>query len=225
MCALTKAEYEKIITLKASKDLKKLSMEERLGTLKIHEIKLNKDEGQRKGSRWKNHSKNFTKEVKDKSQVICYKCKKTEHFKFECPSLKKEKEKEKKNSFKKKKSLMTTWENLDLSFYEEEDKESNISLVVDIHKKLGHASLRLISKLKKHNLIRRLPSLAYKVDLLCDACYKGKQVKRSFEFKNIISTSRPLELLKIDLFSPIRIASMSGRCYGLVVVDGYFGWT
>jgi len=42
------------------------------------------------------------------------------------------------------------------------------------HKKLGHASLRLISKLQKHDLVRGLPSLLYKDDLLCEACQKGK---------------------------------------------------
>ncbi|RDY06981.1 hypothetical protein CR513_08951, partial [Mucuna pruriens] len=54
---------------------------------------------------------------------------------------------------------------------------------------------------------------------------KGKQVKGSFESKNIISTSRPLELLHIDQFSPTRIASISGKHYGLVVVDDYSKWT
>ncbi|RDX92746.1 hypothetical protein CR513_25072, partial [Mucuna pruriens] len=66
MCALIEAKYEKIysyksskeilprqwrpqvIALKASKNLKKLPIEELLGTLKVHEIELNKDESQRK---------------------------------------------------------------------------------------------------------------------------------------------------------------------------------
>ncbi|RDY11934.1 hypothetical protein CR513_03347, partial [Mucuna pruriens] len=37
-----------VITLRASKDLKKLPMEELLCMLKVHEIELNEDEGQRK---------------------------------------------------------------------------------------------------------------------------------------------------------------------------------
>ncbi|RDX86023.1 hypothetical protein CR513_32700, partial [Mucuna pruriens] len=92
------------------------------------------------------------------------------------------------------------------------------------YKKLGHASLRLISKLKKHNLVRKLPSLGYKADILCDACQKGKQVRGSFEFKNIASTFRPL-VLHIDLFGPTRSASMSGKRDGLIVDDDYFRWT
>ena len=42
------------------------------------------------------------------------------------------------------------------------------------HKKIGHASWRLISKLQKNNLVRGLPSMSYKDDLLCEACQKGK---------------------------------------------------
>ncbi|RDX71873.1 hypothetical protein CR513_48720, partial [Mucuna pruriens] len=38
-----------ITTLRTSKDLKKLPMKELLGILKVHEIELNKDKGQRKG--------------------------------------------------------------------------------------------------------------------------------------------------------------------------------
>ncbi|RDX94545.1 hypothetical protein CR513_23062, partial [Mucuna pruriens] len=41
-------ERPQVTTLIASKDLKKLSMEELLGILKVHEIELKKDEGQRK---------------------------------------------------------------------------------------------------------------------------------------------------------------------------------
>ncbi|RDX93125.1 hypothetical protein CR513_24664, partial [Mucuna pruriens] len=48
------------------------------------------------GSIWKNNSRRHTKEAKDKSQVVCYQCKKPRYFKFECPNLEKEKEKEKK---------------------------------------------------------------------------------------------------------------------------------
>ncbi|RDX78367.1 hypothetical protein CR513_41372, partial [Mucuna pruriens] len=50
----------------------------------------------------------FTNEVKGKSQVVCYDCKKHGHFKSKCLSF--EKENEKKTFFKKKKKkgLMVT---------------------------------------------------------------------------------------------------------------------
>ena len=38
------------------------------------------------------------------------------------------------------------------------------------HKKLGHANMRLISKLKKHNLVRGLSDISYQLNELCEAC-------------------------------------------------------
>ncbi|RDX79763.1 hypothetical protein CR513_39776, partial [Mucuna pruriens] len=63
------------------------------------------------------------------------------------------------------------------------------------HKKHGHASLRLISKLKTHNLVKGFLSLV------------------------------PVKLLHIDVFGPTKTTSMSGKCYGLVMVDDYSIWT
>ena len=70
-------------------------------------------------------------EIKDKSPIICYECKKPRHIKAECPSLNKEKEK---NRFflKKKRGLMATWEDLDLSstdYEEEAEEEANLCLM------------------------------------------------------------------------------------------------
>ncbi|RDY13120.1 hypothetical protein CR513_02012, partial [Mucuna pruriens] len=56
----------------------------------------------------------------------------------------------------------------------------------------------------------------WKTYLLCETCEKGKQVKTSF---------KPLELLHIDLFRPIRILSLGGKKYSLVIVDDYSRYT
>ncbi|KAK2395594.1 putative mitochondrial protein [Trifolium repens] len=93
------------------------------------------------------------------------------------------------------------------------------------HKRLGHANWRLISKLSKDNLVRGLPKIKYHSDSLCGSCQKGKIVKSSFKNKNIVSTSRPLELLHIDLFGPVSTASINGKKYGLVIVNDYSRWT
>jgi len=50
-------------------------------------------------------------------------------------------------------------------------------------------------------------------------------VKSSFKSKDIVSTSRPLELLHIDLFGLVSNASIYGSKYGLVFVDDYSRWT
>src|ERR1044072_7979031 len=79
------------------------------------------------------------------------------------------------------------------------------------HRKLGH--------------VRGLPNLNFTSKALCEACPKGKFSKRSFKAKNVVSTSRPLELLHTDLFGPVKTASINGKKYGLVIVDDYSRWT
>ena len=51
---------------------------------------------------------------------------------------------------------------------------------------------------------------------------KKEQVKSSFKPKNQVSTSRPLELLYMDLVGLPQVASLSGKHYTYVIVDDYF---
>jgi len=93
------------------------------------------------------------------------------------------------------------------------------------HRRLGYTNWRLISKLSKLQLVRGLPDIDYHSDALCGACQNGKIVKSSFKTKDIVSTSRPLELLHIDLFGLVNTAFLYGSKYGLVIVDDYSRWT
>ena len=52
-----------------------------------------------------------------------------------------------------------------------------------------------------------------------------KQVRNSFKSKNLVSTSRPLELLHIDIFGPMDVLSMGGKSYDFVIVDDYSRFT
>src|SRR4030043_238255 len=92
------------------------------------------------------------------------------------------------------------------------------------HRRLRHANWRLIFKLSKQQLVRGLPNITYHSDSICGACQKGKIVKESFKLKNIVSTTRPLEWLHIDLFGPVSTASINKKKYGLVIVDDYSRW-
>ncbi|GJW26665.1 retrovirus-related pol polyprotein from transposon TNT 1-94 [Tanacetum coccineum] len=53
------------------------------------------------------------------------------------------------------------------------------------------------------------------------ACKIGKQAHASHKVKNIVSTTRCLELLYMDLFSPSTVRSYGGNLYTLVIVDDY----
>ena len=93
------------------------------------------------------------------------------------------------------------------------------------HRRLGHASFHLINKLIKKVLIIGIPSLEFKDDKICNACQLEKQTRKSFKSKNVVSTTRPLELLHLDLFGPTRTTSLGGSRFGLVVVDDYSRFT
>nr|GEU68595.1 retrovirus-related Pol polyprotein from transposon TNT 1-94 [Tanacetum cinerariifolium] len=50
---------------------------------------------------------------------------------------------------------------------------------------------------------------------------KGKQAHASHKAKNVVSTTRCLELLHMDLFGPSAVRSYGGNRYTLVIVDDY----
>jgi hypothetical protein len=95
------------------------------------------------------------------------------------------------------------------------------------HRRLAHLNFDLLNKIVSKDLVVRLPKLKFTKDHLCDACQMGKQTKISFKSKSGISTSRPLELIHMDLFGPSRIKSLGGNSYGFVIVDDYsrYCWT
>ncbi|XP_042972660.1 uncharacterized protein LOC122304450, partial [Carya illinoinensis] len=93
------------------------------------------------------------------------------------------------------------------------------------HRRLGHANMELISKLSKNDLVRGLPKTYFLKDKICDACQFGKQTKTSFKTKKHISTTRPLQLIHMDLFGPNRVASLGGKYYAFVIVDDFSRYT
>ena len=82
-----------------------------------------------------------------------------------------------------------------------------------------------LSKLSKGDFIHGLPKIDFKKDRLCDACQYGKQIKSSFKTKEMISTTKPLELIHIDLFGPSRTLSLGGKIYAFVLVDDFSRFT
>jgi len=82
-----------------------------------------------------------------------------------------------------------------------------------------------LNKLISRDLVIGLPKLKFERDHFCEACQKGKQVKSSFNFKNVVSSLKPLELLHMDLFGPSRTMCLGGNYYALVIVDDYSRYT
>ena len=93
------------------------------------------------------------------------------------------------------------------------------------HRRLRHVNMNLITQLNKNELVRDLPKISFEKYKVCEACQMGKQIKTSFKNKNFISTSRPLELLHMDLFGPSRTTSLGGKSYAFVIVDDFSRYT
>ncbi|GJV62879.1 retrovirus-related pol polyprotein from transposon TNT 1-94 [Tanacetum coccineum] len=88
------------------------------------------------------------------------------------------------------------------------------------HRRLGHTNMCLIQSLASKELVRNLPKLKFDQHFY-DACKIGKQAHASHKAKNIVSTTRCLELLHMDLFGPSAVRSYGGNRYTLVIVDDY----
>nr|GEY44878.1 integrase, catalytic region, zinc finger, CCHC-type, peptidase aspartic, catalytic [Tanacetum cinerariifolium] len=72
-----------------------------------------------------------------------------------------------------------------------------------------------------------LPKLKYVKDQLCSSCEVSKAKKSSFKSKVVPSSKGRLNLLHMDLCGPMRVASINGKKYILVIVDDYsrYTWT
>ncbi|GJT41903.1 retrovirus-related pol polyprotein from transposon TNT 1-94, partial [Tanacetum coccineum] len=93
------------------------------------------------------------------------------------------------------------------------------------HRRLSHLNFGAINHLAQHNLIRGLPRLKFEKDHLCSACAMGKSKKQSHTPKFEDTNQEKLYLLHMDLCGLMRVASVNGKKYILVIVDDYSWFT
>nr|GEZ76332.1 retrovirus-related Pol polyprotein from transposon TNT 1-94 [Tanacetum cinerariifolium] len=95
------------------------------------------------------------------------------------------------------------------------------------HRRLSHLNFNTINLLSKNDIVVGLPKLKFIKDHLCSSCELGKAKRKSFHTKLTSSSKRWLQLLYMDLYGPMRVASINGKRYVLVIVDDYsrYTWT
>nr|GEW77647.1 hypothetical protein [Tanacetum cinerariifolium] len=95
------------------------------------------------------------------------------------------------------------------------------------HHRLSHLKFDTINLLSKNDIMIGLPKLKFIKDHLCSSCELGKAKRKSFQSKTTLSSKRRLQLLHMDLCGPMRVASINGKKYVLVIVDDYsrYTWT
>ncbi|GJT71414.1 retrovirus-related pol polyprotein from transposon TNT 1-94 [Tanacetum coccineum] len=95
------------------------------------------------------------------------------------------------------------------------------------HQRLSHRDFDTINLLSKKDIMNGLPNLKYVKDQLCSSCELGKAKRSTFKKKSVPSSKGRLNLLHMDLVGPMRIESINGKKYILVIVDDYsrYTWT
>ncbi|GJR21748.1 retrovirus-related pol polyprotein from transposon TNT 1-94 [Tanacetum coccineum] len=95
------------------------------------------------------------------------------------------------------------------------------------HRRLSHLNFDYITLLSKKDIVTGLPKLKYVKDQLCSSCEMSKAKRSSFKSKAVPSSKGRLNLLHMDLCGPMRVASINGKKYILVIVDDYsrYTWT
>nr|GFA93419.1 hypothetical protein [Tanacetum cinerariifolium] len=93
------------------------------------------------------------------------------------------------------------------------------------HRRLFHLNFDTINLLSKNDIVVGIPKLKFIKDHLCSSCELGKAKRNCFHTKLTPSSKRRLQLLHMDLCGPMRVTSINGKRYILVIVDDYSRYT
>nr|GEY22355.1 ribonuclease H-like domain-containing protein [Tanacetum cinerariifolium] len=93
------------------------------------------------------------------------------------------------------------------------------------HRRLSHLNFSAINHLARQGLVQGLSKLKFEKDHLCSACAIGKSTKKSHKPKFEDTNQEKLYLLHMDLCGPMRVESVNGKKYILVIVDDYSRFT
>ncbi|GJY84713.1 retrovirus-related pol polyprotein from transposon TNT 1-94 [Tanacetum coccineum] len=93
------------------------------------------------------------------------------------------------------------------------------------HRRLNHLNFSTINDLARKDLVRGLPRLKFEKDHLCSACQLGKSKKHTHKPKPENTNLEVLNTLHMDLCGPMRVQTINGKKYILVIVDDYSRFT
>ena len=88
------------------------------------------------------------------------------------------------------------------------------------HRRMGHILFGNLFKISKHQAIREILEIQKPKTDICESCQHGKQTRVEFKTKEH-STTRPLELVHIDLCGPTRSKGLNGEEYFMLLIDDF----
>ncbi|GJS17076.1 retrovirus-related pol polyprotein from transposon TNT 1-94 [Tanacetum coccineum] len=93
------------------------------------------------------------------------------------------------------------------------------------HRWLNHLNFDTINDLARKDLVRGLPRLKFEKEHLCSACQLGKSQKYSHKPKYENTNLEVLNTFHMDLCGPMRVQTINGKKYILVIVHDYSRFT
>ncbi|GKA84790.1 retrovirus-related pol polyprotein from transposon TNT 1-94 [Tanacetum coccineum] len=93
------------------------------------------------------------------------------------------------------------------------------------HRRLNHLNFGTINDLERKDLVRGLPRLKFEKYHLLSAYQLGKSKKYTHKPKSENTIMEVLHTLHMDLCGPMRVQSINGKRYILVIVDDYSRFT
>nr|GEV36402.1 integrase, catalytic region, zinc finger, CCHC-type, peptidase aspartic, catalytic [Tanacetum cinerariifolium] len=92
-------------------------------------------------------------------------------------------------------------------------------------RRLNHLNFSTINDLVRKDLVRGLPMLKFEKDHICSTCQLGKSKKYTHKPKFENTIMEVLHTLRMDLCGPMRVQSINGKRYILVIADDYSSFT
>ncbi|GJS26184.1 retrovirus-related pol polyprotein from transposon TNT 1-94 [Tanacetum coccineum] len=89
------------------------------------------------------------------------------------------------------------------------------------HRRLNYLNFGTINDLARKDLVRGLPRLKFEKDHLCSACQLGKSKKHTHKPKPENTNLEVLNTLHMDLCGLMRVKTINGKKYILVIVGDY----
>ncbi|GKA71823.1 putative ribonuclease H-like domain-containing protein [Tanacetum coccineum] len=89
------------------------------------------------------------------------------------------------------------------------------------HRRLNHLNFGTINDLARKDLVKGLPRLKFEKDHLCSAFQLGKCKKHTHKPKTENTNLEVLNTLHMDLCGPMRLQTIYGKKYILVIIDDY----
>ncbi|GJX97346.1 integrase, catalytic region, zinc finger, CCHC-type containing protein [Tanacetum coccineum] len=93
------------------------------------------------------------------------------------------------------------------------------------NRRLNHLNFGTINELVRKDLVRGLPRLKFEKEHLCSACQLGKSKKHTYTPKPKNTNLEVLNTLHMDLCGPMRVQTINGKKYILVIIDDYSRFT